>query len=170
MKKITDEKLAERIALLEQAEADTGQLSLHGEAELACLRELWGYRESHGALQQKLDAMAAENAAIKSVIADYAKVKQDFDDFDGDRRGIAESLCEAEDALVSGIKTPATDTYLNSVRAEGVDMVAEAIGNSAAKLKVGSKDWKALKSIVLTLVNCAAQLRSGTHDTADKAG
>lgn len=76
------------------------------------------------ALRKERDAVVAENAALKSAIAEYVKVKQDFDDFDGDRRGIAETLCEAEDALVSGIKTPATDAYLNSVRAEGIHFAA----------------------------------------------
>lgn len=114
------------------------------------------------ALQQKLAALAAENAVMKSAIAGYAKVKQDFDDFDGDRRGIAESLCEAEDALVSGIKTPATDAYLNSVRAESwadaLIMVKSAIFTDS------------LDHIDFIFNGKIEQLRSGTHDTADKAG
>lgn len=55
----------------------------------------------------------------------------------------------------------AYDAYLNSVRAEGVDYVAEAIGAKCAELKIGSKDWKAIKSIVFTLGNFADQLRAG---------
>lgn len=46
MKQVTDGNIAERIALLEHAEAETGQLSLHGEYELACLRELRERRDS----------------------------------------------------------------------------------------------------------------------------
>lgn len=63
--------------------------------------------------------------------------------------------------LLPNVETPATDAYLNSVRAEGVNYVAEAIGAKCAELKVGSKDWKALKSIVFTLTDFAAQLRDG---------
>lgn len=117
-------------------------------------------------LQQKLDAMAAENAALKQIAMEYANLA---DSRLSEMTANCESDCSMECYDFTS-KLPATDAYLNSVRAEGVDMVAEAIGNSAAKLKVGSKDWKSLKSIVFTLVNFAAQLRSGTHDTADKAG
>jgi len=124
------------------------------------LEQLYGLAEQmetdHAALQQKLDALAAENAALKTAISTYAKVKQDFDDFDGDRRGIAESLCEAEDALVSGIKTPATDPYLNSVRADSVEDAAKRLFGQGYTFEV--------------LRRFAAKLRSGTHDTADKAG
>lgn len=55
----------------------------------------------------------------------------------------------------------AYDAYLNSVRAEGVDYVAEAIGAKCAELKVGSKDWKALKSIVFMLGDFSSKLRAG---------
>ncbi|WP_278495556.1 hypothetical protein [Pantoea vagans] len=69
------------------------------------------------------------------------------------------SICDY--ALLPNMATPATDAYLNSVRAEGVDYVAEAIGAKCAELKVGSKDWKALKSIVFTLGDFAAKIRAG---------
>lgn len=121
----------------------------------------WVKYEDYAALQQKLDAMAAENAALKTANRIAINILND-------EETMVTSLWASSVQRVE-VSTPATDAYLNSVRAEGVDMVAEAIGNSAAKLKVGSKDWKALKSIVFTLVNFAEQLRSGTHDTADKA-
>ncbi|MFY0403304.1 hypothetical protein ACOMDP_11780 [Pantoea dispersa] len=56
---------------------------------------------------------------------------------------------------------PAPAIDLNAVRAEGVDYVAEAIGAKCAELKFGSKDWKALKSVVFTLTSFATQLRAG---------
>jgi len=108
---------------------------------------------------KKCNAMAAESAALKSFATKYSKAVIHWNIW-----------ADKEDKLRECPETPATDAYLNSVRAEGVEMVAEAIGNSASKLKAGSKDWKSLKSIVFTLVNFAAQLRSDTHDTADKAG
>ncbi|WP_257469447.1 hypothetical protein [Pantoea allii] len=122
-------------------------------------------------LQQKLDAMAAENAALKCKnLIGYVKDADVADVANGRVGSLMPNDVFGEKPVYLSVDTPATDAYLNSVRAEGVDMVAEAIGNSAAKLKVGSKDWKELKSIVFTLVNFAAQLRSGTHDTAGKAG
>ncbi|MCW0343398.1 hypothetical protein NB703_001491 [Pantoea ananatis] len=144
-------------------------------------------------LQQKLDAMAAENAVMKSAIAGFAKIKQDFDDFDGDRRGIAERLCEAEDALVSCIKTPATDTYLNSVRTEGIHFAANrmlaawecgfindtpeqvhdisgAVLSALEFLPNASPEEFKRDYADEVRASIAEQLRSGTHDTADKAG
>lgn len=54
-------------------------------------------------------------------------------------------------------RAPATDAYLNSVRAEGVDLV---------------KSHPAISLVSLTHIcdQIAEQLRSGTHDTADKEG
>lgn len=69
MKQVTDGNIAERIALLEHAEAETGQLSLHGEYELACLRELRERRDSEPALQQKLDAISAKALELCSEAA-----------------------------------------------------------------------------------------------------
>lgn len=74
------------------------------------------------------DALAAENAAMKSVVEPIANLAQ-----------YGEIVAEMSEALrpheVDGfvslfsrarhIKTPATDAYLNSVRAEGVEMLAE---------------------------------------------
>jgi hypothetical protein len=42
-----------------------------------------------------------------------------------------------------------------------VDYVAEAIGAKCAELKVGSKDWKELKSIVFMLGDFSSKLRAG---------
>lgn len=116
----------------------------------------WVKHSDYAALQQKLDSLAAENAALKEVgksctqhwaAAENGSMVRLMD----------KCIPKLRDALN---KTPATDAYLNSVRAEGVDYVAEAIGAKCAELKVGSIDWKALKSVVFMLVSFAAQLRS----------
>lgn len=106
-------------------------------------------------LQKERDQLAAENAAIKTmndVLSEELRGYESDGAYDGP---IAHKLWH------SNSENPATDAYLNSVRAEGVDYVAEAIGAKCAELKVGSKDWKALKSIVFTLGDFAAQLRAG---------
>ncbi|VXB51532.1 conserved hypothetical protein [Pantoea brenneri] len=115
-------------------------------------------------LQKERDALAAENVPLKAAIAKYAKVKQDFDDFDGDRRGIAACLCEAEDALVDGIKTPATDAYLNSVRAEGLEMLAaehQAIVDTLNGDSLFADGERRHASIAAAAVHFAAKLRAG---------
>lgn len=90
------------------------------------------FYEDYAALQEKvaqrdaqIAALTAENVALKSLVADYAKHKTSFDDFDGDRRGIAEHLYEAEQALIAGVETSATDAAANALRAEGLEMLAE---------------------------------------------
>ncbi|HHK8874983.1 TPA: hypothetical protein ACQZB3_000563 [Escherichia coli] len=103
--------------------------------------------KTHAAIKAQRDALGAENAGLKFVQKGMIKL---ISEHIGDA-----SLTDAE------MKTPATDAYLKSLRAEGVDYVAEAIGAKCAELKVGSKDWKALKSIVFTLGDFAAQLRAG---------
>lgn len=54
-------------------------------------------------------------------------------------------------------RAPATDAYLNSVRAEGVDMFGEHIAFYHHDSKAHAVEF-------------ACRLRSGTNDTADKAG
>lgn len=74
--------------------------------------------------EAQIAALTADNVAMKELISDYAKHKTAFDDFDGDRRGIAEHLYEAEQALLSDHETPATDAAANALRADGVKQFA----------------------------------------------
>lgn len=114
--------------------------------------------DDYAALQQKLDAMAAENAALKSVIEAVRGVADNSNGIagwhlNGEIARWDEILPEIED-----IETTATDTYLNSVRAEGVErFINEFAYEIPHRIKCG-------------LMSYANQLRSGTHDTADKAG
>lgn len=64
-------------------------------------------------LKAQRDALAAENAALLAACRCLAK-------------DCAQSAGEAE-LTMSGIKTPATDAYLNSVRAEGAASVGTMI-------------------------------------------
>lgn len=114
--------------------------------------------EDYAALQQKLDALAAENAALRNVLEDIIEPQSSVLE--------REHRIRAENAL----KAQATDTYLKSVRAEGVDMFGDFAGQQYQLHegdKVQQKKWK---SVVFLCCQYAEQLRSGTHDTADKAG
>ena len=42
----------------------------------------------------------AQDRKVQKALRDYAKVRNDFDDFDGDRRGIAEHLMECESEVI----------------------------------------------------------------------
>lgn len=73
-----------------------------------CANGKWVSFEDYADLQQKLDTMAAESAALKSfALGLYFP--------DGTSQVADDDLPEA----------PASDAYLNSVRAEGVEMFAE---------------------------------------------
>lgn len=70
-------------------------------------------------------------------------------------------------------RAPVTDAYLNSVRAEGVAMFAEELGSPYGDYD--NRDYetgfnRAIEVSKNKAIKFANQLRSGTHDTADKAG
>ncbi|WP_210453086.1 hypothetical protein [Pantoea ananatis] len=108
----------------------------------------------HAALQQKLDALAAENAALKcKKLIGYVKDADIADVANGRVASLMPNDVFGEKPVYLSVETPATDAYLNSVRAEGVDLV---------------KSHPAVSLVSLTHIcdQIAEQLRSGTHDTA----
>lgn len=149
-------------------------------------------------LQQKLDALAAETAALKKF---GDKLNDMHNNLNGEGTGIqsrAEVACQqaALEAAIEEfdtIKTPATDAYRNSVRAEGIHFAAnrmlaawecgfindtpeQAHDISGAVLSAleflpnaSPEDFKRDYADEVR-ASIAARLRSGTHDTADKAG
>ncbi|WP_019106221.1 hypothetical protein [Pantoea ananatis] len=64
-------------------------------------------------------------------------------------------------------RAPSTDAYMNSVRAEGVDMFS---AHQRAMIGKPHKNDAATSYASRCATEFAKQLRSGTHDTADKAG
>jgi hypothetical protein len=98
--------------------AMTGE-NLHSKGDIAA--EL-GWRDMKiAALQQKLDALAAENAALKDYLKECSVVQ-----------GEGNWTTDAEKSVYVPAtewmpQTPVTDTYLNSVRAEGVEAAIEEI-------------------------------------------
>ncbi|TWD32308.1 hypothetical protein [Pantoea sp. SJZ147] len=99
-------------------------------------------------LQQKLDALAAENAAKDSAINEVLRKRPG---------GVYFNKCE--EMLLNAMNAPLTEAYLNSARAEG----AIAVRNALVLADDGS-------DIYAIATDTAEQLSSGTHDTADKAG
>lgn len=113
------------------------------------------------ALKAQRDALAAENASLKESVehaagcihaAEVEGLQDALESRDGERLYdlVHRRLCHA----YLPTETPATDTYLNSVRAEGVDLV--------------KKSHPAISLVSLTHIcdQIAEQLRSGTHDNA----
>lgn len=109
-------------------------------------------------LQQKLDSMAAENAALKCKnLIGYVKDADVADVANGRVGSLMPNDVFGEKPVYLSVETPATDAYLNSVRAEG----AIACGVHLRERYDYQVEEEAEEF--------AAQLRSGTHDTADKA-
>ncbi|QGY29803.1 hypothetical protein CUN67_13045 [Pantoea cypripedii] len=102
----------------------------------------------------------AENAALRKFIIESCYT------YDGDGSDICDSYVSAEESPLFPSSTD-TESILNSLRAEGVEMVADAIGQKCSELKVGSKEWKSLKSIVFTLISFSSQLRAGDADKVE---
>lgn len=150
-------------------------------------------------LQQKLDAMAAENAVLKSNLMfwDAEDPEAPYDcpediannccidvgvEFDVKvaakmpdrtyRVSSADDYSCGLELVYGGIpETPATDDYLNSVRAEGVDIsVAELKALAKRSIEQAPNASESIHASALYLITIAEQLRSGTHDTANKAG
>ncbi|PZD63565.1 hypothetical protein [Pantoea ananatis] len=113
-------------------------------------------------LQQKLDAMAVESDLARKAV-------QTFCDVVGAN---TDAICE--EVGTGGVKAilaamsatgnmPATDAYLNSVRADAVETFAVELAH-----RIHRSEYS--KYFEDEAINFAARLRSGTHDTADKAG
>lgn len=102
-------------------------------------------------LQQKLDALGHENATIKTmndVLSEELRGYESDGAYDGP---VAHKLWH------SNSETPATDAYLNSVRAEGVIMFASKQLSAASDLD----STIALERLMLDAEELAGQLRAG---------
>lgn len=122
----------------------------------------------YAALQQKLDAMAVDIALNGWVACSPEWIGKN-----------GPCSCEAAPRIAFGnigphyhpqSFTPVSDAYLNSVRAEGVDSFQDWLRNSADIFDKNSRHQWADKNRVAAdkAKEFAEQLRSGTHDTADK--
>ncbi|AER33633.1 hypothetical protein [Pantoea ananatis] len=67
-------------------------------------------------------------------------------------------------------RAPATDAYMNSVRAEGVEILTSRLQTLIDEGVFDAKEIGVAAGAVYEGAQIAASLRSGTHDTADKAG
>lgn len=112
--------------------------------------------EDYVALKAKCDALAAENGALKNammVTLDHVDV------MDSGSAGVVAMI--AFDALHSN-KTPATDAYINAVRAEGAGAVAEYHKERFEFIKNTRHDIaNEHKAAYLCALDVAAQLRAG---------
>ncbi|MGL3999980.1 hypothetical protein ACR3LR_09220 [Pantoea eucalypti] len=123
-------------------------------------------------LQAQRDALAAENAALKSVFtteevpecvvdAFNETAIMDHDWNDTGERSWVENDTDVIRAVLEAIKpeTPATDAYLNSVRAEGVEIFAKHCDESSGFIEPEDETLYTLMEEQAR--NFVAQLRAG---------
>ncbi|MDJ0087665.1 hypothetical protein [Pantoea allii] len=104
-------------------------------------------------LQQKLDAMAAENDLARKAVQTFCDVVGSNTDAICEEVG-AEGVKAILAAMSATGNMPATDAYLNSARAEALREVINS-GEFSNWVNQGLQGW----------IN---RFLSGTHDTADK--
>ena len=88
--------------------------------------------EDYAALEARCEALAAENAGLKSIqawaVADVFKSgAKRFESTKAAGFDTDDCLHDAVLVMLSELKTPATDAFLAEVRAQGVDMAACAL-------------------------------------------
>lgn len=126
-------------------------------------------------LQQNLNAMAAENAALKIIVecVNSELYGKGFEVAGWHLNGVLEPLDNWFTDNAWGLpESPATDAYLNSVRAEGVDSFQDWLRDEADIFDRNSEHlWADENRVAADKAKIfAEQFRSGTHDTAGKAG
>jgi hypothetical protein len=159
-------KLSDYTSLQEQLTATTNSLTNAQEALKSAGIEADTVQAGVMELKAQRDALAAENAALKGF---GDKLNDMHNKLNGEGTGIqgrAEVGCqqvalEAAMDEFDTIKTPATDAYLNAVRAEGVDMFIGELSELFRSLKPGGKPCQAVKGIAMRATSFSAQLRSG---------
>lgn len=125
-------------------------------------------------LQQKLDAMAAENAVLKDINAwchteAFQNMYREFKT--AEAIGCPDVDCMHDAMLVAIVHappSPATDAYLNSVRAEGSMAARNHIRKALTAFHYEHHGVVAECADMAEMV--AQRLRHCTHDNADKAG
>lgn len=129
---------------------------------------------------KKCNALAAENAALKisrALLAEntletcnsiasagfrHEAIMRGLMASTGNGNKYPKPITTLVDEALREIETPATDAYLNSVRAEGLKMAIDHMNNQT------SEDCADVT--VLPVIEMYKKLISGTHDTAYKAG
>lgn len=114
-------------------------------------------------LESKCAALAADNALMKkSEPAPFSKLMMEaLDVYQAGADEVPElAMLSAYKKLRDGINTPATDAFLDEVRAQGVEMLAEKLREHIAVDSSGSTRARALTRIV---DRASDQIRKGVQ-------
>ncbi|EAB9226895.1 hypothetical protein DTU29_01930 [Salmonella enterica subsp. enterica serovar Minnesota] len=104
---------------------------------------------------EKFSALAAENAGLKKFCKDAAFDADYEAELGMERGGFSDALNE--------IKTPATDAFLDEVRAQAFNDLCSAFVKDAKVVGLDDGDIVTVKEATDALLHCADQLRKGVH-------
>ncbi|HDX1795822.1 TPA: hypothetical protein RN772_000345 [Escherichia coli] len=117
-------------------------------------------------LEAKCEALAAENARLKSAVTQQIELRAEIKKAGRPPHADfwVQSICEAEEKVKRALEeTQATDAFLAEVRAQGVEMYADNLDNGADDAERGGFDYavKFLRSEASSVRFFADQLRKG---------
>jgi spore coat polysaccharide biosynthesis protein SpsF (cytidylyltransferase family) len=112
------------------------------------------YHDDYADLKAERDALAVECAQYKSLAERFA---ERADDYKSEHFGY--SVFDSSNEFKQHIKTAATDAYLNSVRAEGVEMFAKHCDDNVSFVETEDEELYTLMEEAATAF--AAKLRAG---------
>lgn len=117
-------------------------------------------------LEAKCEALAAENARLKSAVTQQIELRAEIKKAGRPPHADfwVQSICEAEEKVKRALEeTKATDAFLAEVRAQGVEMYADNLDNGADDAERGGFDYavKFLRSEASSVRLFADQLRKG---------
>lgn len=117
-------------------------------------------------LEAKCEALAAENARLKSAVTQQIELRAEIKKAGRPPHADfwVQSICEAEEKVKRALEeTQATDAFLDQVMAQGVEMYADNLDNGADDAERGGFDYavKFLRSEASSVRLFADQLRKG---------
>ncbi|HBE2671970.1 TPA: hypothetical protein ACQZGL_000461 [Escherichia coli] len=117
-------------------------------------------------LEAKCEALAAENARLKSAVTQQIELLAEIKKAGRPPHADfwVQSICEAEEKVKRALEeTQATDAFLDEVMAQGVEMYADNLDNGADDAERGGFDYavKFLRSEASSVRLFADQLRKG---------
>ena len=117
-------------------------------------------------LEAKCEALAAENARLKSAVTQQIELRAEIKKAGRPPHADfwVQSICEAEEKVKRALEeTQATDAFLDEVMAQGVEMYADNLDNGADDAERGGFDYavKFLRSEASSVRLFADQLRKG---------
>lgn len=117
--------------------------------------------EGYAELKAQRDALAAENATLLDVIEAVRGVANNSDGISGWHRNGDTASWEEILPEIDDIKTTATDAYLNSVRAEGIEILTGKLQQLIDEGTFDAKEICVAAGAVHEGAQIAAQLRAG---------